>query len=103
MTPMTNARSRSRVLQLAAALSLAPTLTASAAQIDWANTSGGNFSTAANWSPAVVPGSADIARFNINNTYNVTFTNNTTVNTLSFNGGNVTFFLNGWTLTSTNT
>jgi hypothetical protein len=39
--------------------------TASAADRYWTNNAGGTFSTALNWSPNIVPGAADNARFTL--------------------------------------
>jgi T5SS/PEP-CTERM-associated repeat protein len=69
---------------------------------DWTNTSGGNYSTGANWTPVGPPGAAATARFAIANTYNVTFTN-ATAGILTISQGEITFFLNGFTYQTTNT
>ena len=48
---------------------------------DWINTSGGTFSSPGNWAPAGPPGSADFAKFNLNNSYTVSFSANAPVKT----------------------
>ncbi len=70
---------------------------------DWINTSGGTYSTAANWSPAGPPPAGGTARFALANTYNVTFSASATVNILTMTQGDVTLFLNGFTYQPTNT
>jgi T5SS/PEP-CTERM-associated repeat protein len=69
---------------------------------DWSNTSGGSYSTGANWTPVGPPGAAATARFAIANTYNVTFIN-ATAGILTISQGDITFFLNGFTYQTTNT
>ena len=61
---------------------------AQAADIFWTNTAGGNWSTAANWSPNAVPGPTDRALIVQNGTYSVTVTASTTVNALRLGTNN---------------
>ena len=69
----------------------------------WANTLGGAFGTAANWSPSTrVPGSADVVYFDINNTYTTMFSASYTNNVAILNTGNLTLDIgsgNTWYLT----
>ena len=58
---------------------LAFTLAANAATVVWTNTSGGAWSTAANWSPNQVPGSGDSAFITNDGNYTVTLDSGTTV------------------------
>ena len=60
-------------------ISLAFTLTANAATVVWTNTSGGAWSTAANWSPNQVPGSDDSAYITNGGTYAVTLSTSISV------------------------
>ena len=64
---------------------------ASAQIFDWNNISGGTFATPANWTPAGPPGTNATARFNLPNTYTVTFGGNATNGLVSINQGNVTW------------
>ena len=57
-----------------------------AAAISWNNPAGGNWSTAANWSPASVPGVADDAIITLNGTYTVTQDVAVSVNSLTLGG-----------------
>ncbi len=99
------------------------TLTFSSGTITWTNTSGGNWSVAANWSPNQVPGATNNANITMSGTYTVTLDENATVaslalggssgtqsfvakNTLTLNGAstvgtNVTFNLDGGLLSGT--
>ncbi len=70
---------------------------------DWINSSGGTYSTPANWSPLGPPGAGGTARFALANTYNVTFSASATVSILTISQGDITFFLNGFTYQPTNT
>jgi T5SS/PEP-CTERM-associated repeat protein len=68
---------------------------------DWNNTSGGSFSLATNWTPNGAPGAAGYARFNLPNTYAVTFAGGVSNSKFSVNQGNVTFALGGFTYAQT--
>lgn len=57
-----------------ACLSLAGTFTASAADLVWTNTAGGNWNTAANWFPNQVPSIADDVFITNTGSYTVTIT-----------------------------
>ncbi len=72
-----------------------------AATINWTNTSGGDWSVAANWSPNQVPGAADDAAISAAGTYTVTITADESVNTLTLGGasGAQTLNLSGGTFT----
>lgn len=75
-----------------------------AATFDWNNTGSGTFSNAANWTPVGgPPGAVDTARFALGSTVssNVTFSGNANVSVYTQNLGNVTLFMNGWTLQAT--
>lgn len=80
---------------------------AHAATITWSNSAGGNYTTAANWSSATVPASADDVVFSLNNTYSVLFPtgSNRTNRSARVSGGDVTFNIGGaarnYTLTGT--
>lgn len=65
----------------------------------WSNVSGGDFSTAANWNPAQVPGSNDYAVFDLGQSspYTVTFTNNVSLDRLYVYTDKVIFDLQGFT------
>jgi len=87
----------------AALLSIAIDGTARAATFSWSNASGGNYSTAANWTPAGgPPGSGDIAQLTLPNTYAINYTTSPTINTLTQTQGDVTLNLNSTTFTTTN-
>jgi fibronectin-binding autotransporter adhesin len=75
------------------AAAFARPLTTLAATDNWTNTAGGNFN-GANWSPGL-PGTGDIANFNLNATYTVTFTNSPTNSAVTFQQGKVTWNANG--------
>jgi T5SS/PEP-CTERM-associated repeat protein len=68
---------------------------------DWNNAGGGNFSLATNWTPSGAPGAAGYARFNLPNTYTVTFTGGVSNTKFSVNQGNVTWNLGGFTYAQT--
>lgn len=72
-----------------------------AATIIWTNTSGGNWSVAANWNPNQVPGSSDMALITVSGAYTVTLDVNATIAgmTLGGTGGTQTFSVGGNTLT----
>ena len=57
-----------------------------AATITWTNTAGGNWSTAANWSPNQVPSGTDDAFITNNGTYMVTINATATAGTLTLGG-----------------
>ena len=73
---------------------------AHAANVYWTNTSGGNWSTAANWSTGTMPGATDNTFITNNGTYTVTLDVSATVNNLTFGGlnGQQTFLIAGPTL-----
>ena len=58
-----------------------------AADLVWTNTAGGNWGTAANWSPNQVPGSTDNAFITTAGTYTVTVNAGATVASLQAGGG----------------
>jgi hypothetical protein len=57
----------------------------------WNNSAGGTYSTASNWTPSGPPTSVDTARFNLANTYTVSFTANQVVSVLDMPAGAVSF------------
>ncbi len=63
------------------------TLSAKAAIYTWTNTTGGNWSVAANWSPDQVPGYSDTADITLAGTYAVTLDVDTNVSNLTIGGG----------------
>src|SRR5262245_5767215 len=65
-------------------------VTAALAVIQWNNASGGNWSLAANWSPAQVPGAADQAQITLAGTYAVTVDVNAQVAGLTLGGASGT-------------
>jgi len=68
------------------------------AQFDWIDPLGGNYHLTNNWSTANVPNTAaESARFNLPNTYNVSFFSgdNVTINDLIVSDGDVTFVAPG--------
>src|SRR5205814_35657 len=93
--------SRPRVLVGAVASVLAFNASSEAAVFLWNNSAGGSYSTSANWTPLGPPGSADTARFNINNTYTVNFTTSPAVSVLDESAGAVTFAASGASRTYT--
>ena len=78
--------------------------TAHAATIAWTNTSGGNWSVAANWNPNQTPGAGDTADITNNGTYTVTLDVSATVGGLILGGASGTQILtnSGSTMTLTN-
>ena len=69
---------------------------------NWANTAGGSWQTAGNWSPAGGPPTAnDNVTFALNNTYTVTSGSNATVTTMNVSAGDVTLNLGSTTLETT--
>ena len=70
-----------------------------AADVQWDNASGGQFSSPGNWLPVQVPTNIDNAIFDLGATYQVDFTQNVTNNQSSIIDGNVTFDLGGFTYT----
>ncbi len=70
---------------------------ATAATISWTNMSGGNWSTAANWSPNQVPGPADSALITSNGSYTVALDVSATIASLTLGGvsGNQTLTNSG--------
>jgi T5SS/PEP-CTERM-associated repeat protein len=83
-------------------VSLVP-VTATAQTVDWNNLSGGSYFTTSNWTPAGVPGAASTLRFNLNNTYNISFNANATASAVTLNQGDVGLQLSGNTLQLTST
>jgi len=85
----------------AAAVIISP---AGAATISWTNTSGGNWSAPANWSPNHAPGSGDDAVITANGSYTVTLDTSPTLDSLTLGGssGQQTLSTAGNTLTLTN-
>ncbi len=63
----------SRVWPASAAVVLLACLPAAAVNLSWNNPAGGSAATAANWSPAQVPGGTDDLTFNLNSVYAVTY------------------------------
>lgn len=107
-------------------LLFAATCHSRATTIQWINSTGGNWSVATNWSPAQVPGPADIAQIRASGVYAVTFDADASIagltigaasgtqtftlaaNALTLNGdcvvnANGQFLLSGGTLSGTNT
>ncbi len=74
---------------------------AQGATITWNNAAGGNWGTAANWSPAQVPGSGDDAVIDLAGTYTVTVNVAASVSTLTLGGasGTQTLVIDSPTLT----
>ncbi len=77
--------------------------TTRAATVEWINNAGGVFSTAANWSPGVVPGSSDTALFDLSSPYVVTFSTSPILSALTQNDGFVTMNLVTRSLSTTST
>src|ERR1039457_6170649 len=84
---------------------------ADSAIITWTNTSGGNWSFAANWSPNQAPGSSDNAVITASGTYAVTLDTSPTINSLTLGGvsgqqtlttGNNNLTLNNASVVNTN-
>ena len=88
---------------LSIALFAATIVTSQASSVTWTNTSGGNWSTATNWSPNEVPGPADTAVITTAGTYSVTLDVNPTVAGLDLGassaGSTQSFITAGQTLT----
>ena len=61
----------------------------------WARGISGDFATASNWNPAVVPGPADDAIIGAKGTYTVTSSVNETVNSLTIANKHVTLLIDG--------
>ncbi|MEM6264182.1 MAG: PKD domain-containing protein, partial [Bacteroidota bacterium] len=70
--------------------------TSSAANVFWTNASGGNWSTATNWSTGSVPSATDDVFIDLNGTYTVTLDVTTSINSLTLGGssGKQVLFLN---------
>lgn len=60
---------------------------------NWINPLGGSWDTTSNWTPSVVPTSAENAVFNLDNIYTVTFPTNASASNVIVNNGSVTFNL----------
>jgi hypothetical protein len=94
---------KSRIVKLQIAFLIAITAPAAsrAATISWTNTSGGNWSVAANWNPHQVPGLFDNAVITVNGSYAVTLDTSPTINSLTLGGtsGQQTLTNNSFTLT----
>ena len=69
------------------------------ADFEWANGAGGQYNSAANWSPTGPPTLVGNASFAVNSTYTVTFTSAVTNDRLFVTAGDVTFNLGGFTAT----
>jgi hypothetical protein len=65
----------------------------------WINPNGGSFVSPPQWMSDLVPGAAQDAAFNLNNTYTVTFAGSVTNNNALIRAGNVTLNLAGSTYT----
>ena len=74
------------LLALVLALAAGAAVEASADNIVWTNSAGGNWATANNWSPHQVPGATDFAYITNSSTYTVTNSANTTVAGLTLGG-----------------
>jgi len=101
-----SAASRSSVttILLLALFALLAAATANAATITWSNASGGAWSNAANWSPATVPGSADVAVLPaLSGAYTVTLDVNPSASQISVASGDPTLDMNGKSITSVGT
>ena len=68
---------------------------------NWNNIAGGDFHQASNWLSGVVPDFCDVARFDLNANYPVSFNRATTLEQLAITRGHVTFDLSGHALTLT--
>lgn len=95
-------RSRpSTVLHLTALLTVFTAVAAHAATITWSNSAGGAWSTAANWSPATVPGSGDHAVLPaLSGAYSVTLDVNPSAAQLDIAAGDPTLDMNGKSIAS---
>ena len=86
-TPTVNIMKTINLKLIAAALAVGcSVLTASAATITWTNTSGGNWSVAANWNPNQVPSPSDDVLITVGGTYTVTADLSANVNSLTLGG-----------------
>ena len=66
-----------------------------AATIQWSSTTGGDYTNGANWTGGVVPGTNDVASFNLDASYSLALTANVITNSaLEFNGNIETVSLN---------
>ena len=74
-----------RLVAAFAAVLVTLSLQSRAATLVWTNTAGGNWSTAANWTPNVVPATGDSVFITNSGTYTVSF--NTSVNLASLTVG----------------
>ena len=93
-------RSRpSTVLLLTALLTALVAVPARSATITWSNSSGGAWSNAANWSPATVPGSADVAVLPaLSGAYTVTLDVSPSASQLTIAAGDPTLDMNGMSI-----
>jgi hypothetical protein len=84
----------------ALSVSLISLLPTRAANINWTNVTGGNWSVAANWDPNSVPGASDSALITAAGTYTVTLDISPTVGGITLGGasGTQTLAMNGQTL-----
>ena len=74
-----------------------------AATFNWTSNIGGTFNVATNWTPNVIPSSADTVIFSVNSAYTVSFnTANTVVNTFTLDRGDVTLDMNTNTFRASN-
>src|SRR5262245_34096151 len=94
---------------IAAILLFAAAAQSRAADRFWTGLNGGTFSVTTNWQGGLVPGSADVAHFDISGgtlfsfAYTVNFTTNPTNSALRIEGGDfVTFSLGSHVYTTTN-
>jgi hypothetical protein len=89
---------------IAGVVVLAGVVSAGAATIDWTNTSGGVYNTPGNWQGGVLPGDADLARFQVDGTFGVSLSASITNYYLRFDATASTVSLNlaGTTLVVTN-
>src|SRR5579885_3559704 len=85
-TRMTTARP---LAYLALSLLLAPAA-ARATDYTWGNSSGGDWATAANWSPVGAPGAGDNATIALGGTYTVGLTGTQSVNNVTLNAAGAT-------------
>lgn len=79
------------------------TTQATAIQYDWNNNAGGTYSTAANWAPVGVPGSADTVQLSMGGAFTISYSSSPTINTLLQTQGEVTLDLNTFTFKPTST
>lgn len=103
MTSYARPRTHNAVLCAAAAImAITPCRMARGAALSWINAAGGAASTAANWSPAQVPTSADDLTFNLNGAYTVTWSAGANASrTQTFRQGTVTMSISSPHTTST--